>query len=69
MSDTEYFHHEVKLVDLHTKRVFYDKMNGWEKGPIEEKRENVRNLKKLGVAVDIIFQATGLTPEEIEGIS
>ncbi len=26
MSDTEYFHHEVKLVDLHTKRVFYDKL-------------------------------------------
>lgn len=26
MFDTEYFHHEVKLVDLHTKRVFYDKL-------------------------------------------
>ena len=25
-SDTGYFHHEVKLVDLYTKKVFYDKL-------------------------------------------
>lgn len=25
-TDNEYFHHEVKLVDLHTHRVFYDKL-------------------------------------------
>ena len=36
------------------------------KGREEEKRENARNLKKLGVAVDIISQATGLSKEEIE---
>ena len=27
---------------------------------------NARNLKKLGVAIDIISQATGLSKEEIE---
>ena len=25
-TDTEYFHHEVKLVDLYTRKVFYDKL-------------------------------------------
>jgi predicted transposase/invertase (TIGR01784 family) len=39
---------------------------GLNKGREEEKRENARNLKKLGVAVDIISQATGLSKEEIE---
>lgn len=39
---------------------------GLVKGREEEKRENARNLKKLGVAVDIISQATGLPKEEIE---
>lgn len=157
-SDTGYFHHKVKLVDLHTHKVFYDKLTfvylempkfnrsedelemmfdkwlfvlrnlssllecpralqnrvfdrlfeaveiakfsktelseywdslrnfrdwysvistaekkGWEEGlnqgRIEEKKENARKLKRLGVAVGIISQATGLTPEEIEGIS
>ena len=41
---------------------------GKTEGRIEEKRENARNLKRLGVAVDIISQATGLTPEEVEQI-
>lgn len=160
-SDPEYFHHEVKLVDLYTKKVFYDKLTfvylempkfnktedeletmfdkwlfvlrnlssllerpkalqnrvfdrlfetaeiakfsktelseywdslknfrdwysvistaekkgreegleeGLNKGRAEEKKENARNLKRLGVAVDIISQATGLTPEEVEQI-
>lgn len=45
---------------------------GLNKGRAEGLKEanlnNARNLKKLGVAVDIISQATGLTPDEIEGI-
>ena len=36
------------------------------KGREEEKRENARNLKKLGIAIDVISQATGLSKEEIE---
>ena len=36
------------------------------KGREEEKRENARNLKQLGVAVAFISQATGLSDEEIE---
>lgn len=152
-SDPEYFHHEVKLVDLYTKKVFYDKLTfvylempkfnktedelktmfdkwlfvlrnlssllerprslqnrvfdrlfeaaeiakftktelseywdslknfrdwysvistaekkGREEGLKEANLNNARNLKKLGVAVDIISQATGLTPEEVEQI-
>ena len=152
-SDTGYFHHEVKLVDLYTKKVFYDKLTfvylempkfnktedelktmfdkwlfvlrnlssllerprslqnrvfdrlfeaaeiakftktelseywdslknfrdwysvistaekkGREEGLKEANLNNARNLKKLGVAVDIISQATGLTPEEVEQI-
>ena len=36
------------------------------KGREEEKRENARNLKKLGIAIDVISQTTGLSKEEIE---
>ena len=36
------------------------------KGREEEKRENARNLKRLGVLSDIISQATGLSKNEIE---
>ena len=162
-SDEEYFHHEVKLVDLYTHKVFYDKLTfvylempkfnktedeldsmfdkwlfvlrnlasllerpralqnrvfdrlfetaeiakftktelseywdslknfrdwysvistaekkgieiGMEKGREEGREEgvreanlnNARNLKKLGIAIDVISQATGLSKEEIE---
>ena len=150
-SDEEYFHHEVKLVDLYTHKVFYDKLTfvylempkfnktedelesmfdkwlfvlrnlasllerpralqnrvfdrlfetaeiakftktelseywdslknfrdwysvistaekkGREEGREEEKRENARNFKKLGITIDVISQATGLSKEEIE---
>lgn len=41
---------------------------GREEGLKEANLNNARNLKKLGVAVDIISQATGLTPEEVEQI-
>ena len=39
---------------------------GLVKGREEEKRENARNLKRLGVLSDIISQATGLSKNEIE---
>lgn len=42
------------------------KAEGKEEGRMEAKRENARNLKKLGVAMEIISQATGLSKEEIE---
>ena len=41
---------------------------GLEKGRIEERLENARNLKNLGVSLDIIAQATGLPLEEISGL-
>ncbi|WP_290460717.1 Rpn family recombination-promoting nuclease/putative transposase, partial [Bacteroides caecimuris] len=162
-SDAEYFHHEVKLVDLYTHKIFYDKLTfvylempkfnksedeldsmfdkwlfvlrnlasllerpralqnrvfdrlfetaeiakftktelseywdslknfrdwysvistaekrgraegleeglnkGKEEGAREANLNNARNLKKLGVAIDVISQATGLSEEEIE---
>ena len=39
---------------------------GKEEGVREANLNNARNLKKLGVAIDIISQATGLSREEIE---
>ncbi len=39
---------------------------GEAKGKTEERLKNARNLKALGVATDVIIQATGLSPEEIE---
>ena len=39
---------------------------GKEEGAREANLNNARNLKKLGVAIDVISQATGLAEEEIE---
>lgn len=41
---------------------------GREEGREAERRDNARNLKRLGVVVDVISQATGLTVEEVEQI-
>ena len=42
------------------------KMEGRAEGRAEEKLENARNLKSLGVSTEIIMKATGLSAEEIE---
>ena len=39
---------------------------GVEKGRIEEKLDNARNLKNNGVSIDLIAKSLGLSPEEIE---
>jgi predicted transposase/invertase (TIGR01784 family) len=39
---------------------------GREEGVREANLNNARNLKQLGVAIDVISQATGLSEEEIE---
>ena len=41
---------------------------GLEKGREEAKLEDARRLKELGVGVDIISQATGLSQETIESL-
>lgn len=41
---------------------------GREEGVREANLNNARNLKKLGVAIDVISQATGLSKEEIEAL-
>lgn len=41
---------------------------GRAEGRTEERIENARNFKKLGVATDIISQATGLSTEEIDSL-
>lgn len=43
------------------------RMEGRVKGR-EANLNNDRNLKKLGVAIDVISQATGLSKEEIEAL-
>ena len=43
-------------------------LKGREEGQKEANLNNARNLKKLGVAVDIISQATGLSKEEVESL-
>jgi predicted transposase/invertase (TIGR01784 family) len=37
-------------------------------GQIEARLENARNFKHLGVSIDIICQATGLSSEVVEGL-
>ncbi|MFZ4618721.1 MAG: hypothetical protein ACOYM2_21355, partial [Rectinemataceae bacterium] len=41
---------------------------GLKEGKAEGKAEDARNLKQLGVALDIIEKATGLSQKEIEGL-
>ena len=41
------------------------KLEGHAEGRAEGKLEDARNLKQLGVSIDIIAQATGLSREEI----
>ncbi len=40
-----------------------------EKGKEEGKKESAKNLLALGVDINTISQATGLTPEEIQSLS
>ncbi len=42
---------------------------GIEKGRTEERLENVRKMKKLGVAIEIIIQVTGVSREVAEEVN
>ena len=57
--------------DIHN-QIRYAEKKGREEGRAEgeEKRnlENAKNFKKLGVAVETIAQATGLTVEQVEAL-
>lgn len=59
-----YYSHLDNLIilrdNIHTERE-EGRAEGLVKGREEEKRENARNLKRLGVLSDIISQATGLS--------
>lgn len=62
----DWFVTPINLPDnIHTERE-EGRAEGLVKGREEEKRENARNLKRLGVLSDIISQATGLSKNEIE---
>jgi len=41
---------------------------GLQQGREEEKLQTAANLKKLGISIDIIAEATSLSPEEIAGL-
>ena len=41
---------------------------GREEGEKKERLKNARNFKEMGVSLDIIVRATGLTIEEIESL-
>lgn len=41
---------------------------GIDKGKMEGKKETARNLKKMGLSVELIIDATGLSAEEIEAL-
>ena len=44
------------------------RLEGREEGRNQTNLDNARNLKKLGVAIDIISQATGLSADVIENL-
>ena len=41
---------------------------GIEEGRADERLRNARNLKQLGVSVEVIAQATGVSTEEIQAL-
>lgn len=43
-------------------------VQGMEKGRTEQNKATARNLKKLGIAIEIIAEATGLSTEEINAL-
>jgi len=42
---------------------------GMAEGKTEERLENARKMKQLGIAIEIVMQVTGLSREEIERMS
>ena len=60
-----YYRHSDNIVILRD-NINTEREEGRAEGREEEKRENARNLKQLGVAVALISQATGFSDEEIE---
>lgn len=62
-----YYRHLDNIVILRD-NIYTEREEGRLEGREEEKRDNARNLKKLGVAVNIISQVTGLSEEEIQGL-
>ena len=60
-----YYRHLDNIVILRD-NINTEREEGRAEGREEEKRENARNLKQLGVAVALISQATGFSDEEIE---
>ena len=46
----------------------YAREEGREEGHVEERAKNARNLRDLGVDLEIIAKATGLTVEEIQNL-
>lgn len=60
-----YYRHLDNIVILRD-NIYTEREEGRAEGREEANWDNARNLKKLGVAIDIISQATGLSKEEIE---
>lgn len=53
--------------DIHN-QIRYAEKKGMVKGEAKRNLENAKNFKKLGVAVETIAQATGLTVEQVEAL-
>ena len=49
-------------------QMIYAREEGREEGHVEEREKNARNLRGLGVDLEIIAKATGLTVEEIQNL-
>ena len=60
-----YYRHLDNIVILRD-NIYTEREEGRAEGREEANWDNARNLKKTGVAIDIISQATGLSKEEIE---
>jgi predicted transposase/invertase (TIGR01784 family) len=52
----------------HNSELHYAKEQGLQQGTLQAKRDDARNFKALGVPVQTIAQATGLSEDEIAGL-
>ncbi len=52
----------------HNSELHYAQKQGLQQGTLQAKRDDARNLKALGIPVQTIAQAAGLSEDEIAGL-
>ena len=62
----QYMTHEEDERKIHNSMMYEAKQKGIEEGLKQGSLETAKNLKKLGISIETIVKATGLSKEEVE---